>query len=259
MQLLVSSGSSFDLSGSLIRATRPVQVIAGVPCITNPTSAPACDHVEEIVFPAETMGREYVVTMPTGPDGAKPGHTVRIYGNVDGTALAYKPSTPTGAPATINAGQVVDLGIVKEDFVVTGSAEFAVSSFMLGGSLVDPTAFEGLQKGDPSMSNITSVEQFRTKYVFLAPDDYLVNYVDIVAPVGTKMKLDDVELSTFPETLGSYEVHRVKLDAGPAGVGAHNLTSDKPIGIQVFGYGLYTSYHYPGGLNLSAIAPPPVK
>lgn len=258
IELLVSAGTQFDMSGSLIRATRPVQVIAGAPCITQPTGAPACDHVEEIVFPAETMGREYVVTGPTGPDGAKPGHAVRLYGNVDGTTLKYVPAAPTGAPTTINAGEVIDLGVVKEDFVIQGTAEFAVGSFMLGGSIVDPTAFEGLQKGDPSMSMITSVEQFRTKYVFLAPDDYLVNYVDIVAPKGTKIKLDEVEL-TSPDSLSGYDIYREKLGPGPQGVGAHNLTSDKPIGIQVLGYGLYTSYHYPGGLNLSAIAPPPVK
>ena len=259
VEMMVSPGTSFDLSGSLIKASKPVQVIAGVPCITNPLGAPACDHIEESVFPAETFGREYVVTMPTGPDGGKPGHVVRLYGNVDGTKLTYKPSAPSGAPTTINAGEVVDLGVVKDDFVVSGTAEFAVGSFMLGGSLVDPTAFEGNQKGDPSMSMIPSVEQYRTKYVFLAPDDYLVNYVDIVAKTGTKMKLDGSDVSVASDILGDYEVFRVKLGVGPTGVGSHTLTSDKPIGIQVLGYGLYTSYHFPGGLNLSAIAPPPVK
>jgi hypothetical protein len=29
------------------------------------------------------------------------------------------------------------------------------------------------------------------------------------------------------------------------------------VGIQVVGYGSYTSYQYPGGLNLTLIAPPP--
>jgi len=259
VELLAPAGTSFDLSGGLIKASKPVQVIAGVPCITQPTGAPACDHIEESVFPAETFGREYVVTMPTGPDGGKPGHVVRLYGNVDGTKLTYKPSAPTGAPATLEAGQVVDLGIVKDDFIVTGTAEFAVGSFMLGGSLADPTAFEGLQKGDPAMSMITSVEQYRTKYVFLAPDDYPVNYVDVVAKTGTKLKLDGVEVSTFPDALGDYEITRIKLGPGPAEDGAHVLLADKAVGIQVLGYGSYTSYHYPGGLNLSAIAPPPAK
>lgn len=259
IELVSPAGTSFDLSGGLIKASKPVQVIAGAPCVTQPTGTPACDHIEESVFPAETFGREYVVTAPTGPDGGKPGHVVRLYGNVDDTKLTYKPSAPTGAPSVIAAGQVVDLGVVKDDFVVTGTAEFAVGSFMLGGSLADPTAFEGEQKGDPSMSMITSVEQYRTKYVFLAPDDYPVNYVDVVAKVGTKLKLDGVEVSLSPDTLAEYEVTRIKLGPGPNDDGAHVLEADQAIGIQVFGYGSYTSYHYPGGLNLSAIAPPPAK
>lgn len=35
------------------------------------------------------------------------------------------------------------------------------------------------------------------------------------------------------------------------------LAADKPFGLQVIGYGASTSYYYPGGLNLDAIAPPP--
>ena len=41
--------------------------------------------------------------------------------------------------------------------------------------------------------------------------------------------------------------------------GAHVLECTDPVGIQVMGYGAYTSYMYPGGLNLSLIAPPPPK
>ena len=70
-----------DLSGSLVRATRPVQVIAGAPCLHNPMGANACDHIEESVFPAETLRRHYVVAVPTGPHGKPVQHTVRIYGS----------------------------------------------------------------------------------------------------------------------------------------------------------------------------------
>ena len=52
-----------------------------------------------------------------------------------------------------------------------------------------------------------------------------------------------------------YAVARVKLGVGASG--AHVLISDKPVGLQVVGYGNYTSYQYPGGLNLKGIAPPP--
>ena len=48
---------------------------------------------------------------------------------------------------------------------------------------------------------------------------------------------------------------RIKL--GPGQAGAHVLTASQPVGIQVMGYGSYTSYQYPGGLDLAQIAPPP--
>jgi len=35
--------------------------------------------------------------------------------------------------------------------------------------------------------------------------------------------------------------------------GDHLLTSPQPFGVQVYGYGQYTSYWYPGGLNLDPL------
>ncbi|MGZ3455480.1 MAG: IgGFc-binding protein [Polyangiales bacterium] len=260
VEMLVSGGN-FDLSGSLIKASKAVQVITGVPCIEVPVGSPACDHIEETVLPAETLGRDYVVTLPTGPDGLTHGAVVRLIGNVDGTTLTYKPSAPPGAPTKIDAGQVVDLGVVTDDFEVIGTGEFAIATVQQGGSIVDPGELEGLQKGDPALSVIPSVEQWRTKYVFLAPDDYVVNYVDVAAKKGTKLTLDGAEVTVPSTDLDGtdYTIFRIKLDVGPSEVGAHVLDSDKPIGIQVLGYGQYTSYQYPGGLNLISISPPPVK
>ncbi len=251
----VVADSSSDLSGSLVKATNPVQVITGLPCIQAPLGVAACDHIEESVFPAETLGKHYFVTAPTGPNGNVPGHIVRIYGNVDGTKLTYSNNKPAGAPATINAGQVVDLGVVTKDFEVVGTNEFAIGSFMLGGDVQDPLD-PVASKGDPSQSLCTSLEQYRLKYIFLAPNDYDVSYVDVIQPSGTKVMLDGVLAPAATSITGtSYGVARVKLGAGNEG--AHVLTADKPVGIQVMGYGSYTSYQYPGGLNLTTIAPPP--
>jgi hypothetical protein len=249
-----------DLAGSLVQASAPVQVIAGMPCVFQPydINTPACDHLEESVFPAETLGKHYFVTMPTGPNGNTPGHIVRIIGNVDGTNLSYGGATPAGAPTTINAGQVADLNVVNQNFEITGDQAFAVASFQLGGSVVDPGAAIGQQKGDPAQSQMTAVEQFRTKYVFLAPDDYDISYVDVVMPIGAQVTLDGAPLPATAQPLsGGFGIARAKL--GPGQGGAHVLRSDAPVGIQVVGYGAYTSYQYPGGLNLSLIAPPPVK
>ncbi len=246
-----------DMSGTLVQATSPVQVIAGIPCIQSPIGVQACDHTEESVFPAETLGQHYFVVPPTGPNGDAPGHIVRLYGNVDGTNLQYPGGTPPGAPNVINAGQVVDLGQTNQPFeVMSADHEFAVGMFQLGAQVVDPLTPAPNGKGDPAQSLATAVEQFRTKYIFLAPDDYNVSYVDIVGPVGTALTLDGSAVSVPGAPLSSnYAIYRTPLGAGVQG--AHVLTSDKPVGIQVVGYGSYTSYQYPGGLNLTLIAPPP--
>ncbi|MFO0671164.1 MAG: hypothetical protein U0235_16310 [Polyangiaceae bacterium] len=43
------------------------------------------------------------------------------------------------------------------------------------------------------------------------------------------------------------------------GQGVHTISSTKPVGLEVVGFGAYTSYHYPGGLELAPIAPAPIK
>ncbi len=247
-----------DISGSLIRGSQPIQVIHGVPCIFIPDGFQACDHIEESVFPAETLGQHYFVTRPNGPGGSVVPHTVRIYGNFNGTALTYAPAPPPGAPTSIDAGQVVVLDQVNVDFEVTGSQAFAVTSFLLAASIVDPTAPANMQRGDPAQSIATAVEQYREKYVFLAPTDYDVNYVHVIMPLDATVNIDGAPIAAAPQPISSnFGVARVQL--GPGANGSHVLEASAPVGIQVAGYGQYTSYYYPGGSDLKAIAPPPVQ
>jgi hypothetical protein len=264
-----ATGENVDLSGSLVQSDKPVQVVSGIQCVTY--AGPACDHVEETVLPAETLGTQYVIARPTAPNGRPAGHVVKFYGNVDGTRLTYYPARPNGCPGTLNAGEVVTCNpggpanqqFVNRDFVVVGDKEFAVGTFLLGGSIVDPQQQTNPfgpppppSKGDPSQSQAVAIQQFRTKYLFLAPTDYDVNYVDIVTTQDAEVTLDGqvvrVGFEPIAEGLG---VRRVRL--GPGREGAHELTSTRPVGIQVIGYGAYTSYQYPGGLNLALIAAPP--
>ena len=247
-----------DLSGTLVKADKPVQVIAGEPCLFNPVDHFACDHVEQSVFPAETLGKSYVVTVPTSPAGKPIGHIVLVYGNIDGTKLTYGGTRPSTAPSTIDAGQVIDLGMVTADFVLGGDQPFAVASFSLAGELVDPDTKKEERRGDPSLSSMVATEQYRSKYIFLAPDDYDVSYADVVVPTGASMMLDGAPLTAPATPIDTvWSVMRVKLDAGRGG--AHVLTSTLPVGLQVMGYGKFTSYQYPGGLDLKRIAPPPPR
>jgi hypothetical protein len=253
-ELVSPPEASADPSGALVTADRAVQVIAGSPCIPMPIGKDACDHLEESVFPAETLGKDYVVTVPTSPEGKPIGHVVRLYGNVDGTHLSWSPEKPAGAPDTLEAGEVAELpGIVTSDVRVTGDQSFAVATFSLSSELVDRVG-----RGDPAMSMVPAIEQFRRHYVFLAPDDYDVSYVDVVHPNGAIVMLDDQAVS--PSTpIGSTGFSLVRAKLTNKTDGTHTLVSTEPVSLQVMGYGAYTSYQYPGGLDLKPIAPPPAR
>jgi hypothetical protein len=272
-----SAQPASDLGGSLVHADHPVQVTTGSSCIEVPDDAPACDHIEETNFPAETLGKDYFVVQPTGPNRDVVGHQVHIYGNFDNTHLTYLPAAPPNCPSTINAGQVVECGVTismcpnglqndypcpgyvaLEDFEVKGDQPFAVSTFSLGGTIVDPNNMTISREGDPDQSIPTAVDQFRTKYVFLAPNDYSENFAVVIAPTGASVSIDGTPVTAAPTAVGStgYGVLRVQLGMGNGG--AHVLTATSPVGLQVMGYGEYTSYTYPGGSGLAFIAPPPV-
>jgi hypothetical protein len=241
-----------DLGGTLVRASQPVQVMTGNPCIYLPSDRQACDHLEEIVLPVETLGKRYLVVRPTGPRGTPAPQFVRMFGVADGTVLTYPGGAPTGAPATLALGQVVDLGMVDRDFEVVSESPFQIATYQVGNTIVDPS-LSG--RGDPSQSTVAAVEQFRKKYVFLAPDDYDMAFADVVAPPGTQLVLDGNPVGGAGTPVGDHVVVRVPLPKGTRG-GQHVLEAAVEVGLQVSGYGFATSYQYPGGLNLENIAPP---
>lgn len=268
VELLAVPGS--DLSGTLVQASddKPVQVMTGSASTNVPDpSVRSADHIEELVFPAEALGNDYVVTVPTGPYGEPVSHVVRLYAHVD-TALTYAPAPPQGAPTSLVAGEVGEFQ-TSETFQVQSDQPFAVGSFLVGGQLLDPDAPSNSSTGDPSQSFATALAQYRDTYVFLAPVDYESNFADIVAPTGTAITLDGrvLDAATASPLSGKsadgqgeqvFDVYRVPLDSGPSGTGAHRLSAEVPMGLQVVGYGRFTSYQYPGGLNLNLISEPPI-
>jgi hypothetical protein len=265
VELLASRGAAWgdpdsDLSGTLVTATEPVQVISLNAITDVPSPAVSgqgyADHLEESVLPAESLGSHYVVAPPTTPTGNTVGHYVRFYGNRDGTTLTYPSgSPPPGAPTTLSAGEVVQLtGIVTSSFEVQGSNEFAIASIMMGGQAQDPGSDD--PQGDPSLSFEVAVEQFRSKYIFLAPVDYAESYADILVPPGASVTLDGAALTGTPTPIDSgWSIVRELLST--TGSGAHSLVSTQPVGLQIMGFGHATSYYTPGGLNVTHIAPPP--
>jgi hypothetical protein len=250
-----------DMSGTLIKADHPVEVFGGHACVYIPAGEAACDHLEEVMFPIETLGSDYIVVPPnmTGiTTGIKPRHIVRIVGTVGSTTLTYSPSPNviTGtASTTVGAGGVV---IFETDtpFEVKATNAIEISMAMEGSQNYGG----GVLNGDPAMSIDVATAQFRTAYAFTAPSTYYINWATLIAPTGNSVTVDSTVVAAASFTaIGSsgYGYYHYKLcDNGgsptcTASSANHTASSSGGFGIQVYGYGSYTSYWYPGGLNLT--------
>ena len=192
--------------------------------------------------------------------------------------MASKPNTqvtfdpPVMGLQNLGEGEYVEFATDK-DFVITANQPVLVSQVLASSGEIDP--FGSAQTctgpggqcpaghtcicqsgftcycepvGDPALILTAPVEQFREKYVFLSPNKYLEDYINIVASVGAQVQLDGVNISAASFTLiGStgYMVARLKVADG-----VHTVTSDQKVGVIAYGYDDDVSYGYTAGLNL---------
>ncbi len=236
-----------DVTGTHVTADRPVQVIGGHFCTYIPPDKGYCDHLEEALLPTEALGHAYITTPPLIPTGGNipKAHMVRITATTDATTLSYDPQPP-GAPAGIaKAGEWVEIDKTTLDFKITANHKIVVAQYMLG-----QTA--GGNSGDPAMALAVPLDQYRAEYLFHAPLNYELNFVNIVAPMDVAVSLDGAAVLGFtPIGATGFRVARVLLNNNADG--NHTIAAGQPISVSVYGYGQYTSYWYPGGLDLHLI------
>lgn len=257
VQLLTGAG---DLTGSRVEATHPVQVIAGHLCANVPLDVPYCDHLEEVVFPRETLSTEYVVVPPAIPgcasgDGScRARSLVRVLAMEDDVVVSTDP--PQSMPERLfRTGDVAELRDVTQAFVIRASGRILVSQLMHGqcSSVPGPTAdCDALAPhGDPAMALVVPTDQFREDFLFHAPTSYETRFATVVSPITARVTLDGASLPLLTRIGASdWGFARVELDSD---TGNHRLGADARVGVSVYGYGRYTSFWYPGGLDLEPV------
>jgi len=234
-------GEEYDLTGTEVHAEGRVLVLGGHACAYVPDNQAACDHLEESMLPVENWGRDFVVsaTEPVTDEG----NLVRVLSATDGNTVTFDP--PVQAPTTLNRGEWVEVEVTS-DVRVVGTDPLLVGQFMVGQG-VDSRSF-----GDPSFSLAVPTEQYRRDYIFLAPSTYSFGYVNVTVEEGQSVFVDGREVRGFRSVGGS----RWVTARHPVNGGRHHIESDAPFGIMVYGFGDYTSYLYPGGLDLNPINVP---
>ncbi len=232
------------------------------------------DHLQMQMFPVITWGKEYIATQSYPRGGER--DVWRIMAASDNTEFTTYPGmTDTWL---LNKGEFVDFES-SENFEIYGKKPLLVGQFLAAQQAPEPG--DGpldATTGDPSFILAVPVEQFRTEYVFLAPNKYMFDCVNIISKPGVPVFLDGVELRqedyTFtniktlqaqmlelnlkhPSELGlKFGDYRL-IGQGKWAVwrliipdGVHTASSAEPFGVISYGYDQYVSYGYPAGLNL---------
>ena len=242
LQVLSGTSASDDVTGTRIDADKPIQVIAGHDCTFVPASVGYCDHLEESMFPVNTLAQQYVVTPPSLPGQTQPkAFFARVIAVEPNTTLTYDPPNPAWPTALANAGDYVELD-ASTTFLIEADKRVLVAQYMKGQDA-------GGGSGDPAMALAVATLQFREDYLFHSPMNYEHNYVNLIAPASASVTLDGAPVAGF-EPIGATGLSVARVKFANSGDGNHRVTASERVGITVYGYGQYTSYWYPGGLNL---------
>ncbi len=249
-----NAGQAYDLTGTVIESSAPVAVFSGHVCDFVPYNYWACDHLEEQMIPSEAWGKDYIVarTEPQSPGAPEP-NLIKIVSREDGNQITFDPPS-VHQPVTLNAGQSIKF-LTTENFRVTATQPMMVAQFLVGQNYYTSDLEYW---GDPAFALVVPFEQYRDSYTFLTPRTITYNYVNVIAPAGeggenlANVTLNGQVLNLSAGQIGGYGIARVDLSRQGE---SHEIHGSQAFGIMVYGFARYTSYFYPGGLNLDYINP----
>lgn len=249
--------STADLTGSEINANKKIAVFSGNVCANIPVDGIYCDHIETQLPPTDTWGKTHVVTKFTDRGGEA--DFFRVVAREDHTTLAFDP--PRAGVPMLARGQYYQFSS-KTGLVITADKAVLVGQFMASQSETRPGPFgklcpkqtqPGSCVGDPSLVLPPPLEQWRNDYIFLIPETYEYDFINIAVNKQAQLQLDGQLLSMDEaEPIGSSGFVALTLPIGP---GFHRLLSSIPSALVVYGYDYNVSYSYVGGLNFNVIAP----
>lgn len=262
-----------DLSGTAVSSSKPVAVFTG----TESTSAPgwleiptypgwdsgkdggdSCclDHLEDQLFPLESVGAKYVVTRSPvrSTGGYREPDVIRFVGAAEVANITTTLPAPFNQ-FTLQPGEVRTTW-AQNNFTATGD-----KPFILGQLQVSQGYVQGATLGDPSLTIFPPVDQYRSEYLILTPPDWATNYVVISAPVGAEVMLNGTPTAGCTvESAGTIEGVAYESRVCPVSTGVQSISSAERVGVVAYGYGSAGSYALIGGADVKVIYEvPPIQ
>ncbi len=213
------------------------------------------EHFEQQMFPTTALGWKFAIsrspvrstTTYVEPD------IYRILATKDGTVVHTSLPDPFDE-FTLSAGEYAPF-YAFTGFTVESDEEHAI---MVGQYLVSMGRTDG-GIGDPTFTVFPAAQQHRKDYVFLVPPTWEDNFFVLAMQEGSIIKVDGQALDEFNDCvtgpIGTIDGVIYAQLTCPISEGSHTVSSDKPVGLTVYGYYSVGSYGYPGGSDVKMINP----
>lgn len=280
--LIPGIGPFNDLSGSTVKANKPVSVISGNFCAYIPSHIGACDFIIEQEMPENLWGKKYHVT---------PILTRKSYSIIK--IFAKKPFTyvqSDGNPQYYieSAGGVRSTGFIETRAGVLGPGETAPKPIEISSTEAinvvqfNPGSQDDNVENDPFQLSLTPTQQYQTEIVFNTPGirgsyGFKNNFINIVYKATADGGIPDdlmfaevvdgqfrwIKMSSYsgnpgqrfvsPEEDGRY--YRTKSMKLPYD-GVFRIKANDPLAAYAYGSDYYDSYGFPTSVATADLESP---
>ena len=187
-----------DMTGSIVRSTKPVAVVSGNQCANVPTTLRWCDFISEMEMPTSAWGKE--LQLPRYAS-RKNGYFMKVFAKEPSTRLSYNGSF---FKMIQTAGGREGLGWIYQRVDGTGNNIVSLSADKpISATLFNPGQEDDNISTDPFQMNVLPVDQYQRYFTFATPGSrggigFTRNYLGVVFPLdnGTQSIPPDLEFGT---------------------------------------------------------------
>ncbi len=239
-----------DLTGTLIKSTKPIGVLTGhqITSVPSDCGCYSADNLIEMVPSVDKWGTQYFDMPMAGRPIA--GDYIRILSAEHGNTIAYGNTS-----VTLDSGQYADVPQVTQPTVFTSinHKRFIVAQYSYSQGMYGDPGYS-----DPWMVLFTPQEQFEKEMIFRAPTSTrgtFTNYVTFIAEEDSisKITINGITIDSFPQvgtavfsgTNPLIGARRILIAAQPM---KYIAKSPVPFGAYQYGFSNYEGYGWPVGM-----------
>jgi hypothetical protein len=244
---------SLPLTAWSVETSKPAALFSGNPC-TNVGVGLTCDILYEQMIPESALAAEYVacptLTRPKLCSGSKCADDLfQIMATEDSTTVEF--TRNVAANIVLNKGGFLEY-YTNVPHIVRASKPIYTNQILISKFSV-PNA---PSTGDPSLFVVPPVDQFQFRYIFLTPDTFGRDFINVITPSGAVVTVDSVtqtvtcsgeEAGVIGGTSYCCQQYRLFVDD------VHTVSANQKIGLTVSGFDDLVSYAYVGGIGLQPI------